>query len=99
MTDAEQQFRAKQWALMPGLYSDDEAVLRDAVTQYDANLASLTPEQSRDWHANSTDPAAFELYSDCYKEENGIRPRSFINRADVLRWLEERRTAAPICFG
>jgi hypothetical protein len=99
MTDAEQQFRAKQWALLPLIYSEDNAKSTAANAEYSANIASLTPEQLSGWHAGSVDPSAFELYSDCYKDENGIRPRSFITRANMQRWLEERRTAAPICFG
>ncbi len=42
------------------------------------------------YHANSIDPIGFSCYSDCYKDENGFRHRSFITVNQVDAWFAGR---------
>lgn len=84
-------FQEKQHALIGRLYNEETKAA--ALAEYEANLASLTGDQKARWHANIVDPDKFSLYSDLYKDENGIRPRFHVTIAEIEKWLEARRSA------
>jgi hypothetical protein len=52
-------------------------------------------------HCNDVDPDLFSAFSDCYKSDNGIRPRFWMTVAEVEAWFarrdaaEAREAAAP----
>lgn len=79
-------FRDKQELLLPAIYRGDAA----AIAEYEANITTLTPEQLSTWHAAHVDPEQFEVYHNCYKSDNGFRPRGFITLAGMKAWLAQR---------
>lgn len=38
-------------------------------------------------HVGDVDPVCFESFSDCYKDENGFRPRHHVTRAEAKAFL------------
>jgi hypothetical protein len=88
LTTAEQ-LREAQWALMDRLY--DDATRAEANAEYDANI-----ERARElgllptMHCNAIDPDKFSLFSDCWKDQYGMRPRHHVTRSDVERFFKEQ---------
>lgn len=86
--DTEDQLREAQWALMDRLYGDNAQDKAAANVAYDANVERARALGLLDTaHCNSVDPDKFNLYSDCFKSENGFRPRFHVTRADVETFL------------
>ncbi len=42
-------------------------------------------------HCNEVDPELFGIFSDCFKDDNGFRPRFHVTLAEVKEYLERRR--------
>ena len=40
------------------------------------------------------DMDTFEVYHNCYKSDNGFRPRGEVTLAEMKKWLNDRRDAA-----
>jgi hypothetical protein len=92
MLNTAEELRSAQWALMDRIYSADNQDSTAANAEYSANIRragelGLLGTMS----ANDIDPDAYQLYSDCWKSENGSRPCGFVTQAEVQRYLAERR--------
>lgn len=61
-----------------------------AVARYDASVAALESLLGVDAHCNQVDADLWGLYSDCFKSENGFRPRHHVTRAAAKDYLAQR---------
>ena len=54
---------------------------------YDTLVKMLEHAAGADAHCSAVDPDMANLFSDWYKEVNGVRPKFFVTRADVQAWI------------
>lgn len=62
-----------------------------AQAAYDATVAELEALLGPDAHCNAVDCDLWSLFSDCYKDDAGFRPRFHQTRAQVQAYLAKPR--------
>lgn len=83
-----EEIRASQWSLMDKIYGEQNAESIAANARYQANI-----DHAVEWgldlrmDCNDLDPDLMEVYHNVHKSEHGFRPRGFITRPDVLKFL------------
>lgn len=78
-------------------YLDYDAAAKDpkhmeAKAAYEATVAELETLLGPDAHCNAVDCDLWSLFSDCYKDDAGFRPRFHQTRAQVQAYLAQPRT-------
>jgi len=69
-----------------------ESALGSAGMGTDEYYQPATPiEEVEEVHCSISDPEQFGFFSDLWKDDTGCRPRFFVTKEYVYRWLEERR--------
>ena len=64
----------------------------DAVSEYNFNLAKIVEIYGgEDKTPAFEDSDMFEVFHNCYKSDNGFRPRQEMMISDVNKWLADRR--------
>jgi len=84
--------KAKQWSLLCAIYSEKNTESLAANKSYQENLAQAK-ELGLDavMHCSELDPDMFEVFSNVWKGEYGIRPRQHITLPEVKQYLDARR--------
>jgi hypothetical protein len=94
MYDAWNKARAKfNYANDAPVDTDPEYVASKAA--YEATVTELTALLGADAHCNFVDCDLWSAFSDCYKDENGIRPRFHQTRQDVQDYFDQLRKRKP----
>ncbi len=80
-------------------YKDYDAAAKDpehlkAKAAYEATVAELEALLGPNAHCNAVDCDLWSLFSDCYKDDAGFRPRFHQTRAEVQAYLAQPRTFA-----
>lgn len=68
-----------------------EPEVLQAQAAYDATVAELEALLGPDAHCNAVDCDLWSLFSDCYKDDAGFRPRFHQTRAQVQAYLAKPR--------
>lgn len=73
-------------------YKDSEAAHQDAAyvaakAAYEATVTALEALLGPDAHCNAVDTDLWSLFSDCYKDDAGFRPRFHQTRTQVQEYL------------
>lgn len=79
----------------PGFDAPPEA-LEGWRTQYTALVAVAKSVLGPEAHCNHVDPDLWEAYSDCYKSDNGFRPRGHVTAAEAAAWFAARRESEAV---
>jgi hypothetical protein len=61
----------------------------EAKNRYEASVAALKALLGPDAHCNSVDADLWSFYSDCYKSENGFRPRAHVTCTEATAYLDK----------
>ena len=87
------QLQEKQIRAMTVMYrcAPESKRLEMVKTIYESTVRMLESALGPEAHIADTDQDLFSAFSDCYKGDNGFRPRFFITRTEVVAWFEERR--------
>ena len=73
----------------------DSEQFKRVVKNYDALLTSIVNHfGGEDKTPASEDPDLYEVFHNCYKSDNGFRPRHELTIAEMKSWLDSRREAA-----
>lgn len=77
----------------PGFDAPAEAV-EGWRTQYATLVGIAKSVLGPEAHCNDVDPDLWQAFSDCYKSDNGFRPRFWNTAAEVEAWFADREAAA-----
>lgn len=92
MSNLVQTLQAKQIRAMTAMYAATRGSKREAVCKaiYDSTVRMLESIVGPDAHIGEVDQDLYGAFSDCYKGDEGFRPRFHISRKDVVAWFEDR---------
>jgi hypothetical protein len=85
-------YDARNEALAKFNHNDSEAARKDEAyvarkADYESTVVSLEALLGPDAHCNAVDTDLWSLFSDCYKDDVGMRPRFHQTRAQVQAYL------------
>jgi hypothetical protein len=83
-------------ALLSSIYRTDDESQRAALNaEYDRQREFLKELPGPDAHCNEVDPGLFDILSDCWKDDNGCRPRHHVTWQFVTDWFKRREENPP----